>query len=211
VNFDAFTPNLLAQPRMSTAENSSREWSSFQVAEQGSRQPQFNATMLKGMLQAGRNLPSLDFIEGFTPHLLIDSFGSFYLARIAIFKYSTHILDMEDSIRDEIDTMQLSSNGMPVTHYRFADSKSESGIQVSDIVVGMIGKMHSYFTQNSREQIYKVRASLTGTSLRNAELLRDLIDASHEANIAFLNHVSSMSDIDKMNLFLRNSGSPYED
>jgi uncharacterized protein YcbX len=34
VNFDAFTPNLLAQPRMSTAENSSREWSSFQVAEQ---------------------------------------------------------------------------------------------------------------------------------------------------------------------------------
>ncbi|MFM7348512.1 MAG: hypothetical protein ACKO01_03375 [Erythrobacter sp.] len=34
MNFDAFTPNLLAQPRMSTAENSSREWSSFQVAEQ---------------------------------------------------------------------------------------------------------------------------------------------------------------------------------
>ena len=34
VNFDAFMPKLLAQPRMSTAENSSREWSSFQVAEQ---------------------------------------------------------------------------------------------------------------------------------------------------------------------------------
>src|SRR3546814_822921 len=33
VNFDAFTPNLLAQPRMSTAENSSCEWSSFQGAE----------------------------------------------------------------------------------------------------------------------------------------------------------------------------------
>jgi hypothetical protein len=36
VNFDAFTPNLLDQPRMSTAENSSREWSSFEVAEQAS-------------------------------------------------------------------------------------------------------------------------------------------------------------------------------
>jgi hypothetical protein len=37
VNFDAFTPNLLAQPRKSTAENSTRKWSSFQVAEQPSR------------------------------------------------------------------------------------------------------------------------------------------------------------------------------
>lgn len=173
--------------------------------------PEFNAMMLKGMLQAGRNLSSLDFIEGFTPHLLIESFGAFYLTRIAIFKYSNHILDMEDSIRDEMQAMQPSSNGVPVTHYRFADSKSEPGIQVSDIIVGLIGKMHSYFAQNERENIFQTRASLTGPSLKNAELLRDLIDASHEANIAFLNHVSSVSDIDKMNLFLRNSGSPYEE
>lgn len=171
--------------------------------------PEFNAMMLKGMLQAGRNLPSLDFIEGFTPHLLIESFGAFYLTRIAIFRYSSHILDMEDSIRDEIEAMKPSSNGAPVTHYRFADSKSEPGIQVSDIVVGLIGKMHSYFAQNSREEISQARAALTGASLKNAELLRDLIDASHDANIAFLNHVSSMSDIDKMNLFLRNRGSAY--
>lgn len=171
--------------------------------------PEFNAMMLKGMLQAGRNLPSLDFIEGYTPHLLIESFGAFYLTRIAIFKYSSHILDMEDSIRDEITAMQPSSNGAPVTHYRFADSKSEAGIQISDIVVGFIGKMHSYFVQTPRDEVSETRASLGGVSLTNSELLRDLIDASHEANIAFLNHVSSIGDIDKMNLFLRNRGSVY--
>lgn len=106
--------------------------------------PEFNAMMLKGVLQAGRDLPSLDFIEGFTPHLLIESFAGFYLTRIAVFKYSNHILDMEDSIRDEMETMRPSSNGKPVRHYRFADSKSEPGIQISDIVVGLIGKMRSY-------------------------------------------------------------------
>jgi hypothetical protein len=173
--------------------------------------PKFNAMMLKGMLQAGRNLPSLDFIEGFTPHLLIESFGIFYLTRIAIFKYSSHILDMEDSVRDEIEAMQPSSNGVPVTHYRFADSKSEPGIQVSDIVVGLIGKMHSYFAQNSREVVFQMRASLVGASLRNTKLIRELIDASHDSNIAFLNHVSSIDNIDKMNLFLRSSGSTYEE
>ena len=173
--------------------------------------PEFNAMMLKGMLQAGRNLPNLDFIEGFTPHILIENFAAFYMSRIAIFKYSSHILDMEDTIRDELEAMQLSSKGVPVTHYRFADSKSEPGIQVADIVVGLIGKMHSYFVQNPLEEVVKARDALQGTSLRNAELLRNLIDASHEANIAFLNHVSSVTDIEKMNVFLRNSGSPYED
>ena len=173
--------------------------------------PEYNAMMLKGMLQAGRKLPSLDFIEGLTPHLLIESFAAFYLNRIAVFKYSSHILDMEDSVRDEIQAMKLSSNGVPVTHYKFADSKSEPGIQVSDIVVGLIGKMHSYFAQTPRDEVAEARASLSGASLKNAERLRDLIDASHEANIAFLHHVSSINDIDKMNLFLRNSGSAYEE
>lgn len=172
--------------------------------------PEFNAMMLKGILQAGRNVPNLDFIEGFTPHLLIENFAVSYLTRIAIFKYSSHILDMEDSIRDELEEMRPSSNGVPVTHYRFADSKSEPGIQVSDIVVGLIGKMHSYFAQTPRNEIAKVRDTLSGTSLKNAELLRALIDASHEANIGFLHHVSSIADVDKMNLFLRNSGSAYE-
>ncbi len=172
--------------------------------------PEFNAMMLKGMLQAGRSLPSLDFIEGYRPNLLIESFGVFYLTRIAVFKYSSHILDMEDSIRDEIEAIKPSSNGLPVTHFRFADSKSEAGIQISDIVVGLLGKMHTYFSQTPRGEIAEARASLSGTSLQNAELLRDLIDASHAANIAFLNHVSSIGDIDKMNLFLRNSGSAYQ-
>jgi hypothetical protein len=172
--------------------------------------PEFNSMMLKGMLQAGRNLPSLDFIEGCTPHLLIRSFTHFYLNRIALFKHSSHILDMEDSIRDDLESMTLLSGGQPVKNFRFADSKSEPNIQVSDIVVGLIGKMYSYFAGTTHDAVCAARASLIGTSLKNAELLRDLIDTSHEANIAFLHHVTSKNEIDKMNLFLRSRGSIYE-
>lgn len=41
VNFDAFMPRLLAQPRKSEAENSSSNRSSFQEAEHDLRQPTF--------------------------------------------------------------------------------------------------------------------------------------------------------------------------
>ena len=165
--------------------------------------PHFNAMMLKGVLQAGRGLDSLVFIEGETPNLLIDSFSGFYLNRLAVFKYSNHVLDMEESVRDRFLEIPLASGGKPVTHYRFADSKAEPGIQIADVIVGVLGKMHSYLIETPREEIAAARASLTGTSLQNAKLLRDLIDVSDAANIAFFHHITSAHDLEELDLFLR--------
>ena len=55
------------------------------------------------------------------------------------------------------------------------------------------------------------RANLTGASLENSELLRDLISASQNANIAFLHHVASLHDIDKLDLFLHFKDGTYAD
>ena len=170
-----------------------------------------NARMLKSVLKAGGSLESLDFIEGYPPHMLIDDFSTFYMDRIAIFKHSNHVFDMEESIRDYFQRTPLTSCGELVTHYRFADSKAEAGIQLSDIVVGLLGKMHTYFTETLADEIAADRSGLTRDSLLNAELLRDLISASHEANIAFLYHVSSMHDLDKLDLFLRFHDGAYAD
>jgi hypothetical protein len=165
--------------------------------------PEFNTYMLRGVLQAGRGLDSLDFIEDNTPNLLIENFSIFYLNRIAIFKHANHILDMEESIRNHFMKMSLTSGGAPATHYRFADSKAETGIQLSDIIVGVLGKMHSYLTEAPRDNVALARTRLTGTSLQNAEMLRDIISASHDANNAFLHHLASVHDHDKLDLFLR--------
>lgn len=164
---------------------------------------EMNAMMLKGVLQAGRALDELAFIEGFPAHKLIEDFSAFYRNRVAVFKNAEHIMDMETEIRDAFEDIQLSYGGEPVTNYRFSDSHSEAGIQLSDVTVGVIGKMHTYLSQTSAEEIDKDRAALTGAALKNAELLRDLIDNSNAANRAFLHHVASLHDIDKLDRFLR--------
>jgi hypothetical protein len=171
--------------------------------------PAHNAFMLKNVLKAGRGMDNLEFIEGYPPNLLIDDFSTFYQGRIALFKYATHVLDMEVSIQTSFLQTPLTSAGKPVTHYRFAGSKAEPGIQLADITVGVLGKMHTYFTETSPNDIAADRAGLTGTSLQNAELLRDLLSASHDANIAFLHHVSSIHDLDKLDLFLRFKDGAY--
>jgi hypothetical protein len=172
--------------------------------------PQFNHYMLKGILQAGRKLDSLVFIEHNTPNVLIENLAISYLNRIALFKYAHHIFDMENLIHKHLMNLS-SSSGLSVTNYRFADSKVETGIQLSDIVVGLLGKMHSYFTETTDGQVVAARASLTGVSLQNAELLRDLISTSHDVNVGFLHHVSSGHDLRKLDMFLRFHDGEYAD
>ena len=165
--------------------------------------PEFNFQMLKGVLQFGQKLDELVFIEGNTPDRLIDDFRIFYLDRLAIFKHSSHILDMEESIRDRLEDTPITWGGIPATHYRFADSKAEPGIQLSDVVVGVLGKMHTYFTETDQNEVMEMRAQLIGTSLKNAELLRDLISASDASNRGFLHSVGSIHDRTKLDMFLR--------
>jgi hypothetical protein len=55
---------------------------------------------------------------------------------------------------------------------------------------------------SSSDEVGRLRRSLTGTSLQNAGVLRDLIATSHAANIAFPHHVVSVHDHDKLDLFL---------
>ena len=180
------------------------------IVDQGSDLlPPFNANNLRGVIQAGRQIDELAFIEGYPADLLIDNFSIFYMTRVALFKNSSHVLDMEESIKGHFLQDPLTDGGQPITNYRFVDSKSEPGIQLSDVIVGLLGKMHTYFTDNSPKKIAEDRAALNGVRLENAELLRDLISASHHANVAFLNHVESRYDIEKLDLFLRFKDGAY--
>jgi len=171
----------------------------------------FNYMMLKGVLQAGRTATSLDFIEGNVRHLLMEEFGSFYRHRLMLFKYSAHIFDEEYTVRDTLEAIPLVSDGAPFKNHTFANSEQEPGIQVSDVVAGVLGKMHTYFTETSADEVFEMRDGLSGISLRNALLLRDVISASHAENIAFQQHIASTYDHLKTDMFLRFTDGRYGD
>ncbi|MDO5757945.1 MAG: hypothetical protein Q4P24_10585 [Rhodobacterales bacterium] len=69
--------------------------------------------------------------------------------------------------------------------------------------------MHTYFPQASIQDVEDDGVALSGTVLKNAEMLRDLIDGSNAANQVFLHHVASLHDIDKLDRFLRFADGRY--
>ena len=87
-----------------------------------------------------------------------------------------------------------------IKNYSFVDSQSNLLIQASDIFVGLMGKFANYINTNSREKIANDFDSLSEKQLNNIDLLINLIDKSHDKNIAFLHFIDSYQELTKMNL-----------
>ena len=117
--------------------------------------------MLKGLLQMARGLESLPYLEDETPNVLIDGFGAFFMNRLMLFKNAQHILDDEKRIEAYLNALELSDKDVPLRHYRFANSKSEPGVQLSDPAAGLLGKLFSHVNRTSLDDLTEEMTNLS--------------------------------------------------
>jgi hypothetical protein len=156
--------------------------------------PHFNYMMLKGVLQIAKNLSSLPYLEDETPNVLIDGFGMFFIHRICLFKNCEHILDVEEVVQSYISGETLTDGERTLSNYRFAVSDDEPGIQISDVITGVLGKLFSFIQETELGDLVQWRESLNPQQERNLGLLRQLLDRSLEENRAFAHYVLSLED-----------------
>jgi hypothetical protein len=164
--------------------------------------PPFNYRMLKGVLQIAKNLSSLPYLEDETPNILIDGFGMFFIYRICLFKNSEHILDVEEVVSSYISGQIFTDGESTLTNHRFVISDDEPGIQISDIIVGVLGKMFSFIQEADLDGLVSWRQNLDPQQERNLSLLRMLLDRSLEENAAFAYYVLSLEDRQRAALLL---------
>lgn len=160
----------------------------------------FPLMMLKGLLQGAKKNNELTFLRNNENHTLIDSFLHYYLASIYMFKNSEHILDIEVTIQEQLASTTILDNGNPIANYQFVDSKSDKLIQLSDVMVGLFGKMTEYTNTHEQDEIIEDCSNLTPTQKNNLELLIGIIDKSHKYNTGFLHNINSNSELIKVQL-----------
>ncbi len=156
--------------------------------------PHFNYMMLKGVLEIAKNLSSLPYLEDETPNVLIDGFGMFFIHRICLFKNCEHILDVEEVVQSYISGETFTDGERTLANYRFAVSDDEPGIQISDVITGMLGRLFSFIQESELSDLVQSRESLNPQQERNLGLLRQLLDRSLEENSAFAHYVLSFED-----------------
>lgn len=165
----------------------------------------FERHMLKGFLQIGRSAEPLLFLDRETPNVLVEEFGSFFLNRIALFKHSSHVLDEEPYVEAHLAGVGLTKGGAPFRNYRFSNSRAEAGIQLSDVVVGLLGKMFTYLNRTPMAEIARDLDSLAGPQRACLQRLLRLLDRSTDECPAFAHYVLSLSTQQRAGLLVARS------
>ena len=118
---------------------------------------------------------------------------------IYTFKNSTHIFDNEYSISETLKDYKILDNGTEINNYTFVDSQTSQLTQLSDVFVGLMGKLTNYLNTSSREKIKTDLGLLTDIQKENLDLLINVIDKSHDKNIGFIHNTDSYEEMSKMN------------
>jgi hypothetical protein len=150
--------------------------------------------MLKGLLQMARTLDSLPYLEDETPNVLIDGFGTFFSNRLSLFKNGLHVLDDERQIEAYLEGLQLCDGNRPLRHFRFANSQTEAGIQLSDPVAGLLGKLFTYINRTPLDALEEELGGLSNRQQQSLTLLARLLDRSTDECPAFAQYVISAED-----------------
>jgi hypothetical protein len=164
--------------------------------------PNFHFRMLIGLLHIGKKLEALPFLDGEEPRLLIAHYKHFYAARLCILKHAHHILDVEDVMSRELATWRFMDGASQLQHFRFVASHDEIGIQISDPIVGLLGKLCAFAIEQDKEDLIDARESLNGRQRTNLATMARLINRSIDENRVFANHVIALSDQRKLWAFL---------
>ncbi|NEX91190.1 DUF3800 domain-containing protein [Caulobacter sp. 17J65-9] len=162
----------------------------------------FNYYTLKGVLQHAARGATLAYLEREAANTLIDSFVDFFAERFWLLKNATHVLDVEPFIRKRLDALDLCDGDRPITNFRFDDSKAEPGVQVSDPIVGLLGKFLTYIGRTDPEDLANDAQDLSPLQRANLSALNELLDRSAEENPAFMKNVMAATDLQRARDFL---------
>tara|TARA_R110002012_G_scaffold82042_1_gene207707 strand:+ start:57 stop:1169 length:1113 start_codon:yes stop_codon:yes gene_type:complete len=136
----------------------------------------------------------LVFLEGETDFELLKDFSHFYLRPIYLFNKSTHVFDKEDKIEKEVDKYNLLSEGVKLQNYSFEDSKDSIMIQLSDVFVGILGKLSTFINSTEQENLAVTVGEMNNLQRENLKLLFKIISISRSKNPGFVHWTSPISE-----------------
>ncbi len=132
--------------------------------------------------------------------LLVDNFAIFYFESMILHENAVYIFDEERMIQHRLNNITYFKENIAKRNHKFVHSNQEPGIQISDIFIGIMGKMCSYLQEApSLEHIDTLALSADETVRKNLSLLHGLIVQSAAQKRGLVKYAISISDFLKFN------------
>jgi hypothetical protein len=158
---------------------------------------------IKKLLLKAQAEGTLPFLEDEEDHLLINSLRMIYLRSIYVFKHSEHIFDEEGGIMRDLLDAEIVVDGVILSNYRFADSKNEILIQISDVLMGLVGKLNTFVNSFTAEEIVDKITKFDAIQLSTLDTYLDVLTKTDSKNQTLLHTVASDDYGRKMTIILK--------
>lgn len=175
----------------------------FKYYTKGGGFNQYTALLVGVLKDSEENQRDLVFVQDEQKGILINDFEHFYTTRLCVLASSNLVLDNEGDIITYLQSTPLFMDKKELTNYQFVDSKSNTFIQISDVVVSLLSKYFA-FVDKAWEEIKAELDQLTGTALQNLHTLNKILSYSENENKLFCNQVERIGVIDNFWQVVRN-------
>lgn len=143
--------------------------------------------LLCEMLAVGSSSGELAFLSGNQEGELVRDYVHFYRHGCLMFPKSFHTYDTEPSVEGKIGSMGR--------NYEFVDSKGNVLVQLSDVYVGLLARLFSFFDSLHPGKLSEQRSRFRGQARDNLRTVRDSLVRSGEANAALIYSVNARTEL----------------
>lgn len=157
-----------------------------------------NSTILM-LLNESKKTGDLVFIMDEKNHQLIENFAHFYSRTIYLFLNSNHIFDKEDSIEPLLNDLNLTNQNNKIQNFSFIDSKTNLYIQLSDILIGLIGKFYNFINENDLVSIKDQLDKISDVQKKTLKQFYEVLEKSELKNKAYIFLTISNDELEKIN------------
>ena len=114
-----------------------------------------------------------------------------------MFPKSKHIVDNESSVEESIALYTPVYDGEVMNNYSFIDSKNDRMMQVSDIFVGLVGKLSKFLNSTPFDEIKASVDSMNQIQFDNLDKYLDVISKSDRKNKALFHNFNAPEELRK--------------
>lgn len=160
---------------------------------------EYSILVLADILRNAQN-EELVFIQNNQNYELIDRLAEFYMRSLGLFKNSEHIFDEEENIIDYFDKFEFYDEDQMLNHFKFEKSHTHLLIQLSDVVVGILGKYNEFINDLKFDDIAKIKNNLNDLQKENFRKLFELCKNAELSSKAFVHYITALTNIEKERL-----------
>lgn len=157
----------------------------------------FEIECLRQILKQARKKEELLFLKDNKKDTIIDNYYQFYLNRIMLFKNAFHTFDEELTVQAELDDIELFDGKIKLDNFEFVESSTNELVQVSDCVVGLLGKFYIWLNNINFDDIQRLDENINEHQKDTLSLLAQLIVKSENECIFNIHSVESIDEKEK--------------